>query len=60
MPAKKAGTVFVILDKRDDKKNSVKYYTEDSVSPSNIYINNDEVRELGDPSQIEVMIKAKA
>jgi hypothetical protein len=51
--------VSVVLEKRDDKKSSVKFYTDiDTLSPDNIYIKNEVVEALGNPQKVKVTIEA--
>lgn len=51
-------SVSVTLDKRDEKKNSVKFTTDQDTSPDNIYITNDVVKKLGDPKAVKITITA--
>ena len=50
--------LVVVLDVRDDKKNSVKFLTEDETdAASNIYIPNAGMKTLGDPKKVRVTIE---
>lgn len=50
--------VTVVLDVRDDKQKSVKYSTDSETSPDNIYVKNEVVEKLGNPSKVKVTIEA--
>jgi hypothetical protein len=54
-----AAKLTVVLDQRDDKKNSVKFSTEaDSDAGNNHYIPNAGVEKLGNPKKVKVTIEA--